>query len=414
MILGSLLLCTAQESDEYQKAMARAAALEKQEKYAEAARVLEPLVPEYPQTYDLFLKLGWLHFSAKSHSRALERYRTAYKLSGGGTEPLLGIAWCRFRLGERDKAHELFARILKSDPGNKSAREGFELSRPDRRTPVRAEPTPWATALSGFVTFHDYSDHPRKDWAIAGVGKVDFTIDTNYRLGGAFRYTHFEIEETALYSTTLRQRRRRGSDTNVAGSSSTTYTFGQEEVYLWGGVTYPEFDVLGHIAFADDDGELDSAYALGGSGRLAIPHGALFGEMSFTDYDDENVFRTAVAWDAPLNEQFSVRPGAALQSGDGDAFFTGFATLSFHGEWGEVYVGGKLGEEFRPLYLGEPSIYNLPENIDGGFWVGARFALDESWTLDAVVERYELEYDEDGIDYDATLTLWSAGLTVRF
>jgi hypothetical protein len=353
------------------------------------------------------LKLGWLHFNAKNNRKALSHYRAAYKLSDGGTEPLLGIAWCRFRLGEREAAERLFAKVLQQDPGNESAKQGLELC---KLPPI----TPWKYGATLRGSLHTYSDHPRKDWALSTTVGAEIIKDETYRLAATFRYIYFRLDETTLYTTVLWQRRRRGGWSTSTTSYSEKKSYGQVELYLAAGVTYPEYDIMGHFAIADDDGELDTVYGFGASGRLRIPYGNLLGEISFSDYDDDEVFRTAVAWDAPLSEEFSVRPGVAFQANDDDTFFTGFVTVEYHGPWGRVYAGAKVGEEFRPLYLNQPSFYNVIENIDGGFWIGASLTLDDHWSLDAAYESYSLEYDVEGVEYDSDMHLGTLGFTGRF
>lgn len=84
-------------------------------KYTEAIKVLAPLYAQYPKTYTLNLRFGWLFYLDKKYSDACKYYKEASLLKPYSIEPRLGLARVYIATASYKKAQIVTYEILKID-----------------------------------------------------------------------------------------------------------------------------------------------------------------------------------------------------------------------------------------------------------------------------------------------------------
>jgi opacity protein-like surface antigen len=110
---------------------------------------------------------------------------------------------------------------------------------------------------------------------------------------------------------------------------------------------------------------------VGISGRWS-PFGDLELRATASFYDDLKVLRAEPSWRIPIALGLSIRPGVAVEDAAGVVLATGLATLSFdHRRFG-LWVGGKYGDEVRPVLFAVPVVVDVVERIPYGAWAGVR------------------------------------------
>jgi len=84
-------------------------------KYSEAIKTLAPLYEQYPKTYALNLRFGWLFYLKKKYSNACRYYKKASLLKPYSIEPRLGLARVYIATASYKKAQAIAYEILKKD-----------------------------------------------------------------------------------------------------------------------------------------------------------------------------------------------------------------------------------------------------------------------------------------------------------
>lgn len=83
--------------------------------YKDAFRALFPVYKQYPSSYTVNLRFGWLNYLMKNHADAAAYYQTAEKALPTSLEPKLGLAAVYLAQEEWEKAEEKCNEILKTD-----------------------------------------------------------------------------------------------------------------------------------------------------------------------------------------------------------------------------------------------------------------------------------------------------------
>ena len=71
-----------------------------------------------PDSYELNLRLGWLHYQKGEMDQSMVFYRRAVNLKPYAIEPKLGLAYPYSAMAKWDDVIELYERILETDPQN--------------------------------------------------------------------------------------------------------------------------------------------------------------------------------------------------------------------------------------------------------------------------------------------------------
>ena len=88
---------------------------EKMQNYSDAIKALIPIYKEYPKSYTVNLRLGWLFFLDRKYSNALKHYKMASLTLPSSIEAKLGMARVYYTMQNYEKAIEIANSILKID-----------------------------------------------------------------------------------------------------------------------------------------------------------------------------------------------------------------------------------------------------------------------------------------------------------
>ena len=177
-------------------------------------------------------------------------------------------------------------------------------------------------------------------------------------------------------------------------------SFTQHELYLAGGTSTPSFGVTGHYALLHEtSGTLGTAHVIGAAARFS-PLGHVTAEASLSMYTDATIFRASAGWQLPLGRGLWLRPGGSVQVVDDTVLGAGHLDVGYADHRGEIWLGGKGGAEYRPVYLTDTATYNILETIPWGAHLGGSVYLTDRWSLTATFEAYGAQATEDeGADH---------------
>ncbi len=349
--------------DVYAEALGQAEKLADEGEYGAALEVLERLAEDYPQDFRLTLRLAWLQLESQDYDNAESTFDRARELSGGNNETHLGLAWVALGQRRRDLAITNFDRVLSVDPTNQSAQQGRRLALTQRTLTL---------SPSVAATLHNINGQP--SWW--GMG---FTLDLPavvwQRLLLSASYRHISPLSTLTGSG-------RGQRAAVVPS--------QNEIYAAVGLTYPMGDVEAHYGhLLDTIASLDPVHVAGITGRYS-PWGDIFGETSVSVYSDQSIWRFALSWLSPPLGGFHLQPGVAAQQMGDRTLVVGSLAALYAGEWWKAWLGAKWGDEERPTYLFQPSVYNIDGRILYGGWAGFELSPSDSLRFGLQAEVHNL------------------------
>ena len=106
----------AQFTNELQEAFSASYNHESSKSYTEA---INDIMPFYnPSSYEINVRLGWLHYYDGNYPKSMEYYEKAMQLMPYSIEAKLGYALPLSGLGNWDRIIEIYHQILKTDPQN--------------------------------------------------------------------------------------------------------------------------------------------------------------------------------------------------------------------------------------------------------------------------------------------------------
>jgi tetratricopeptide (TPR) repeat protein len=91
---------------------------EKSQNYEDAIKALLPVLKDYPDTYTVNARLGWLYYLNKKYANSLENYTKAMKTSPESLEAKLGYILPLLAQDRYQQAEEEAYKILKVDHFN--------------------------------------------------------------------------------------------------------------------------------------------------------------------------------------------------------------------------------------------------------------------------------------------------------
>lgn len=372
--------------DAYSDGLAESYQLETAGRFADAVEILAPLIESYPQDFQLVLRLGWLHFKAGEYAEAVEIYQAALDLNPGSSEARLGRGWAHYYLGEKDASYADFTAVLTLEPDSNSAKQGVRLAEPASHL---------RPAL--MATYHGYSGHPMKRWALGSSISFPALVRDKLVLSGAYRYTWFATRD--------------GNGLQSAWDDETG--FSQHEAHVALGYVRPLWGLAVQYALAYDDiGYSDTAHVVGLSGRVS-PLGDILVSTNVSFYGDITVFRGATGWAYSPVKWFSVHPGIAYQWADGENLVTGYLSLKFMTGPVTWLLGGKYGDEVRPAYLEQNVVYSTADRLLYGAHGGLSVALGKEVYLHALYEYVRLETQGQADAMNANLHLGTLGVSFQ-
>lgn len=381
--LSFVVLMTAGQvyaSDRYGEAMARSYELERGEDPSGAAAGLEELTVDYPQDHALFLRLGWLRFSAGEYERAELHYESALAISPEALEARLGRGWCRYYLGDKQGSRQDFERVLELDSSSDSAREGMGLT----------EPVSSVGAILA-AAYHFFDGHPTKTDGLGFAVTMPAVLADNYLLGARYRRTAFTL---------------------AAGNGRQSYwqdslDFVQNEGYLYGGVAYALWGATVQYGYLDNDSADDQQGHLAGGTVRFSPWGDIFCSVNGGFYDVQTVVRSAVSWRIPVASWLAIRPGGAYQRAAGEHLASGSLALEGLVSALRYSLRGRYGKEKWPAYLDELTVYNLPDDLLYGAEATLAADVGRGFSLGAAYEYRRLSLAKSESTAESDFHLWA-------
>lgn len=366
-------------ADPYAQLLAQAAQLDARGDVAASAALLARAAPDYPDDFLLYLRLAYARFRLEQYPEALRAYQHASELSAGQRDAELGLGFTLQRLGRCDDALRHFEAVLERAPDDAAAQQGMALCAVAQPRSLRAQ-----ARLIG----HAYVDHPVLGYALGAQAALSGQPAPWLSVGALYRGTQF-------WSA-------RGAQGGGRGRRALTW---QHELYLRGGLQSTRFG-----------GELTYAYVGSGAEYLSRVHVlgvtawgwprrwlGLWLEASGSFYADSSVARAQPGVTLALGRHFGLRPSLGLQLVDGELFAAAELELSVRYQPLALLLGGRLGEQKRPSFLSQPTVYNIDDVIGAGVWAVAEFALSRALSLDLTYElqrRAALD-PRDGSSHDA-------------
>ncbi|PIW02706.1 MAG: hypothetical protein CO108_16195 [Deltaproteobacteria bacterium CG_4_9_14_3_um_filter_63_12] len=357
---------SAAHADPYLDGTAQLAALIEGGELVGAQQKVIELRALYSQDYALALQHGWLATQLGATEEAAAAYQRAAELSGGADEADLGLALSWIELGD-ERAASAVADI--DDPKVRAeARAALDAAE---------AATAFEFGASGALFSTTYTRQTARDSALGVQASADF----------AWGPALLDFDVRALSYGYKGDPGRR----NQAGAS-----FSQTELY--GGLGYAALDwgVQAQYGTVFDASSGSDVQIVGGSLRWS-PYGDLVLEESSSFYAAENVHRLALSWRVPFGDWFTTFGGATQFVGS-DTYSNGFLTAGWAADDSALWVGGKLGDEYKPVYLAFPAIFNGDELLEFGASAGGSLALSERWWLAASYSWDRLELDGASAD----------------
>jgi tetratricopeptide (TPR) repeat protein len=119
IIMFSVLFATAQNQADLQKAFSDSYTQEYNKKYSEAIATLTKVYDA--DSYELNLRLGWLHYENKNYTQSQNYYQSAVKQKPYSVEAKLGLVKPLSALESWDKVMQQYESIIQIDAQNYSA-----------------------------------------------------------------------------------------------------------------------------------------------------------------------------------------------------------------------------------------------------------------------------------------------------
>ncbi len=117
------------------------------------------------------------------------------------------------------------------------------------------------------------------------------------------------------------------------------------------------------------------AAQFGGLSARVSPWGDLYLEGSAALWEAGVAWRGVAAWTSPALGGLRLEPGGALQSGVYGPGGSGFVTLRWRGASAGAELGGRVGDEERPVSLGLRTVHPLEGRINAGAWASVSAAV---------------------------------------
>ena len=366
----------------YEETLAEADALLDDGRPLSAARRLEALRAAYPQDYAAASAAGWAWYEGMAWGRAEAAFSDADALSSGAAAP------------------------------------GLAAVSEAREPRVRARPSVAASLFTGHPEWtHGYAGGAGLDATLEGRVLAGALIQGGSLVGPGGRSPwlagHAGAGATWLRWGVMAHGAALGGMEAVSSPADDAASPGQQGARSanggnGGNSNAGEGEAHGN-AQRGPPARLESALAGGASARWS-PWGDLYLESGATRWAEGVAWRGTAAWSSPAAGPLRLRPGGSLQRGvDGPGWST-FGALRLEGEGGALEVGGRYGDEERPVALGLRSIHPLPGRVGAGAWAGGLLSVG-ALELELGWEWLRSSVDDERVDLNvaALAATWNAG-----
>ena len=310
---------------------------------------------QFPQDFALALQAADACLAAHEAPRAEFHYRRAVALSDGAAQAHAGLGFALLAQGKRDEAKLAFQAALTLTPERADLKDA--LGKLGTSAAVQLSPSLVATGQ-----------------AFSGSASRSVGLGTSLAIP-ALLWEHLQLSATyRLWTYQL---------ASTSGTSTTGSTYFQQEGHFSAGYTAPGAAFALHYSRLDDGtSTVGRAHVAGLTARLS-PGGDLLLDTSVSVYDDATIGRLALAYSWPLTPSLRLIPSLAVQRASRDTFAAASLSLAYSRPTWSAWLGGKLGEEMRPAYLGLATVANYSEHVLGGAWAGLSLALSPTLALTA-------------------------------
>lgn len=161
-----------------QKAFTSSYIFESKADYNAAINALKK--PEFADSYEINLRLGWLYYLQGEHKEAIKYYEKASQNKPLSIESLLGAVYPATALGNWDTVKGLYERVLKIDPKHSTTNYYLALLLYNRK---------------------DYTN--AKKYAESLVNHYPFDFDGNALLGSIYEAMNQNVQAKTLYQKAL-------------------------------------------------------------------------------------------------------------------------------------------------------------------------------------------------------------------
>ncbi len=110
---------TGQDFEKIRNAFEESYSLEKEGEYSKAIEIMKTVYDE--ESYEINLRLGWLHYNSGFFSESSSYYRRAISLMPYSIEAKFGLALPVYAQGQVEEVIKLYEDVLKIDPKNYTA-----------------------------------------------------------------------------------------------------------------------------------------------------------------------------------------------------------------------------------------------------------------------------------------------------
>jgi len=359
----------------YEAATQRAVELARAKQYPQAAETLESIADEFPQDFELVLRLARLNFKAERYVRAQHYYAAALALAGASKAAQIGLAWTLLRRGQREQARAQFRRVLDRWPGTAAAERGLR----------QCQPQPAVVLVpSTSLTAYAYRDHAFKDGSLGMTVRLPLWIKNRVLLGLAYRGSHCWTVDRF--------------------ETGRVKNFDQHEGYLTAGLVWPDFGLRASYALVSDGtGYWTLIHAVGLTGRYSALFGDLRLSANITFYSDMDVVRVGPSWTLPLTSWLSVVPALRLQYAVANGqslqllgkeratLASGSLSVHLRNRIGALWLGATYGDQVRPANLDLNLVFDSTDRVVLSTWIGASLNLANSWTPLLALSLVQLE-----------------------
>ncbi|MCP4798686.1 MAG: tetratricopeptide repeat protein [bacterium] len=288
------------------------------------------------QDYVFVMNSGHLFYENELFDDAVTYYKIAVDLSEGNKDAQLLLGWSEYYAGNYWQALDSFQSVLKLDPENQSALQGVDLALAKKSSRNR---------VGNYVTSHIYSNDFYKKSAIGLTSNILFTTWSDLSVGVTQRRTVYDI-----YTP---------DEMNFAPDNLPS-TMIQQEYWL----SLGKYGQNGSVRVVGGKYENDSTWNEEGSvvGIEIARHNTKMSAI-ISDYDDgvysQYNFQTAAAVGANSVATVFLSCQDASRK---PAWSLGASLHYSSGKWA-ADISARGGNEIRPVYLKDLSVYNIKQEI---------------------------------------------------
>jgi tetratricopeptide (TPR) repeat protein len=288
------------------------------------------------EDYAFVMNAGYLFYKNNRYVDAVKYYEIAAELSGGNKDSMLMLGWARYYAGDYFKSLHSFNNVLNLDEENESAKQGLLWATVAKSSKSR---------IGNYVTKHFYSNDLYKKSAVGLTSNISFSVCPDVIVNATRRRTVFDVNTLAEMGF---------------GDIESSSTMIQQE-YWWSiasyGTTGSARVVFGGYENNSNWNEIGSVVGL----EIEKHRFKITG--IYSDYDDG--IYSQYNLQAKVFETKNIKAEVFISCQDASRkleWSFGSNLHSSYNNW-SLDISTRGGNEVRPVYLIENSVYNVKSTI---------------------------------------------------